>query len=392
MEEKNQRTSKPNKMRVMLTGASGLLGRQVYRQLQNDEWEVRGLCGSRQRGGLISCDLTRKADIEAQLSDFRPDIVIHMAAERRPDVCHKNADGSHRINVDATSSIARACHKAGAWLIYVSTDYVFDGTSPPYTTDATPKPLSEYGQQKLEGELATLQECPSAAVLRVPLMYGPIEHFNESGVTCLLPDLRSGEMKSADHWQKRYPTYTKDVARVVARMIEAHREGERLTGTFHWQADECLTKFDMVQLIASLSDHDASGVAPKADPPAYPTPKDSKLDCCRLINALGIDPADFRTPIREALGDCFAKERQAGMVKAIAESASATTSSNPAAAAALAAAAAAAAATAQPSASRNAFVASRLAAVAKKAAAAGSATATGLTKAAAIISVEAVQG
>jgi S-adenosylmethionine synthetase len=249
-----------------------------------------------------------KGNIEKQLVDFQPDIVVHMAAERRPDVCHKDANGTHKINVDATSELARACHKAGAWLIYLSTDYVFDGSSPPYTTNAAPNPLSEYGQQKFEGEIATLQECATAAVLRVPLLYGQTEYLKESGVTALYADLASGLMKNADHFQKRYPTYTKDVARVMVKMVQSHCQGQQLQGTFHWQADECLTKFEMVQLLAELGNLDASSVLPIESPPPFPCPKDTLLDCSRLIDELGIDPSQFRTPIREALRESCATE------------------------------------------------------------------------------------
>jgi dTDP-4-dehydrorhamnose reductase len=167
--------------------------------------------------------------------------------------------------------------------------------------EATPNPLSEYGQQKLKGECITLQTCPNAAVLRIPLLYGPIEYFKESGVTALYPDLRSGVMKKADHFQKRYPTSTNDVSMVIAKMIDVYDGGKELQGIFHWQADECLTKFDMVQLIAELEELDASAVVASTSAPPYPCPEDTRLDCSRLIQELGIDPALFRTPIRKAL-------------------------------------------------------------------------------------------
>jgi dTDP-4-dehydrorhamnose reductase len=293
------------KRRVLLTGASGLLGRQVFNLLEQDGWEVRGLCSSRCSGKLIKCDLTRQGDIEKQLLDFCPDIVVHMAAERRPEVCHKSTEIAEKINVCATSRLAKACFEAGAWLIYLSTDYVFDGRLSPFTVDATPNPLSEYGQQKLEGERTTLQECPTAAVLRVPLLYGPMEYLKESGVTALYPDLQSGKTKAADHFQKRYPLYTKDLARVMSKMMEVYCQGALLQGIFHWQGEECLTKFDMVQLIAELENLDVSSIVPNTCPPPRPCPEDNCLDCSRLITELGIHPSEFRTPIREALRESF---------------------------------------------------------------------------------------
>lgn len=291
--------------RALLTGASGLLGRQVHRLLEQQGWQVRGLCSSRCYGGLVKCDLTQEGEAEKQVQEFRPDIVVHMAAERRPDVVHKATLTAQAMNVDATRWLAQACSQAGAWMIYISTDYVFDGCLPPYSVNATPKPLSEYGMQKWEGERVTLEKAPKSAILRIPLIYGQMEYFKESGVTALYEQLREGRMAKADDSQRRYPTYTQDVARIIEKMIAAHASGSLLQGIFHWQTDECLTKYDMVHVIADLTRLDASAVLSDKSPPKFPVPQDTRLDCSRLIQVLDIDPADFRTPFREALRTSF---------------------------------------------------------------------------------------
>jgi dTDP-4-dehydrorhamnose reductase len=292
---------------VLLTGASGLLGRQVHQRLQEGGWQVRGLCSTRCRPGLIKCDLTQAGEAEQQIAAFSPHVVVHMAAQRRPDVCHKKEHESHVLNVDATRALAEACKRHGVWLIYLSTDYVFDGNAPPYSVDAVPKPLGEYGEQKLEGEIVVRQECPSSVVLRVPLLYGQFEEYKESGVTALYPDLENGKMKKAEGMQKRYPTYTSDVAKIIQRMMDKYCAGKVLEGIYHWQADECFTKFQMVQLIAELKGLDSSGIIADTSAPKFPVPMDTRMDCSRLINDLNIDPRDFRTPMHEALQVCFRK-------------------------------------------------------------------------------------
>jgi dTDP-4-dehydrorhamnose reductase len=230
-----------------------------------------------------------------------------LAADRRPDVVHKNPDAARVLNIEATAKVASACRRCGAWLIFISTDYIFDGTEPPYTVDAVPNPLSAYGTQKLEGERNVLQD-PSAAVLRVPIMFGPAEFWKESAVTTLYDDLLNG-MTKADHVQKRYPTFTVDIARVIQKMLEVHCGGEKLCGIFHWQGNECLTKFDMVQTIARLEGIDASAVLADVSEPKFPRPHDSRLDCTRLTQELQIDPAHFRTSFQEALRTVFARGR-----------------------------------------------------------------------------------
>ena len=245
-------TRRRRDVRVFVTGASGLLGREVLKELRGGPWEVRGLYASRQCPHLVKCDLTVEAEVMAQIREFRPRVVMHLAAERRPDVVDKDVTRALKLNIVATRTLARTCHQYGAWFIFVSTDYVFDGSWPPYTVNDAPNPLSAYGRQKLEGEQILLQESPEAAVLRVPLLYGPMEYPKESSVTALYDSLLHGLTK-ADHGQKRYPTFTCGAAKVLRKMEEAHCRGKNLKGVYHWQADECLTKYDMVRVIADIA-------------------------------------------------------------------------------------------------------------------------------------------
>jgi len=119
-------------------------------------------------------------------------------------------------------------------------------------------------------------------------------------------ELRNG-IRTADHLQKRYPTYTCDVARILFKMLESHYGGERkLSGIYHWQADECLTKYDMMKAIASIMQIDASQIEASKVQPRFPVPPDARLDCSRFEQETGIDPAEYRTPFKEAVGHCLA--------------------------------------------------------------------------------------
>jgi hypothetical protein len=132
-----------------------------------------------------------------------------------------------------------------------------------------------------------------------------MQFLKESGVTSMYEELKKG-IKSADHTQIRYPTYTPDVARIIRRMLEVYFfEEKKLYGVFHWQADEQITKYDMVKTIADILDMDASQVQPSSTPLKFPGPPDSRLDCTRLAEDLNIDPAHYRTSFREALRHVF---------------------------------------------------------------------------------------
>merc|ERR1712187_853908 len=96
-------------------------------------------------------------------------------------------------------------------------------------------------------------------------------------------------------------TNTNDIARIIYKMIEVHYKGRKLQGIFHWQSNECLTKYDMVQIIAELTGADASAVVADRSTPKFPRPEDTRLDRSRLVRELDIDPAEFETPFRDAL-------------------------------------------------------------------------------------------
>jgi len=258
----------------------------------------------------VPCDLTAEGAPQQQVHEFRPQIVIHLAAERRPDVVQKDPSRAKRLNVTVPRDLATACSSVGAWLLHFSTDYVFDGIKPPYREEDRPNPLNSYGEQKREAEEVVRECAPDhAAILRVPLLFGPMEFYKESTVTALYEDLIDGKLSKADDLQRRYPTFTEDVAQVVLRMVKLHLSGqEKVTGLFHWQSNECLTKYNMVEEIARVKGLDISGVKQDKVLPAAPRPSDSRLDCSRLEAQFGGAEAVecLRTPFRTALERSFA--------------------------------------------------------------------------------------
>lgn len=153
----------------------------------------------------------------------------------------------HFNNFKCVSVCAAAC---GAFFLYISSDYVFDGRNPPYGEDDAPNPLNVYGRSKLEGERETLRHCPGnclfltflsfpsrlscayhrlsvsgAVVLRVPILFGEVETVSESAVTCLwLRVQEATEGSTLDHCQQRFPTDTRDVAAVCRKLSERARQ------------------------------------------------------------------------------------------------------------------------------------------------------------------------
>lgn len=148
------------------------------------------------------------------------------AAQRFPDKVDKDPEASKALNVTATRTLAALCAARDILLIYISTDYVFSGKpgDAPYEADAAPGPTNLYGQTKLDGEVAALDEYAKAGrdglavALRVPVLYGKAETPAESATNVLMDTVWKAQEAEAkvkmDHWSIRYPTNTEDVGRV----------------------------------------------------------------------------------------------------------------------------------------------------------------------------------
>ena len=171
-------------MKLLVTGASGLLGRAVMQECTRAGHEVIGLAFSRVSGALVKLDLTDAEAIHSLIQRERPDVVINLAAERRPDVVERDPVAVKKLNVDAPAILAQACATLDppAYLLNISTDYVFDGRNPPYFVDSPTHPLNAYGMSKREGEIAVLDAAlPGHATnLRLPVLYGETLYNEES--------------------------------------------------------------------------------------------------------------------------------------------------------------------------------------------------------------------
>ncbi len=298
------------KKRVLVTGATGLLGRAVVKAFDEVGWEVLGLGLSRSKvcsredsscsylfqfaktlkqqkkqGSILRVDLMDDEAVTKVVAAFRPNVIVHCAAERRIDRCEKDPQ-SRRLNVDVTRLLSRLARVHGAWLLFISTDYLFDGTSPPYREGDATNPLNEYGRQKRDAGIAAREEDWGCGVLRVPLLYGPVETLDESGVSAILAQLLDQSKPVAlDNWQIRCPTLVDDVADVCRQLAEAKMLHCGLSGVFHFSGPDSLTKWQMAQVIAAelgLKQSEISHVSAAEAKPDPLRPHNAQFDCTTL--------------------------------------------------------------------------------------------------------------
>ncbi|KAK4047979.1 hypothetical protein OIV83_005013 [Microbotryomycetes sp. JL201] len=307
--------------RVVVTGASGLLGRAVVHAFKQRGWQVQGLGFSRADGNeLVKVDLHDRDAVKQLLASFTPDVMIHCAAERRPDVAEKNPEAAERLNVGVPKMLAELSvdptHPFS--LIYISTDYVFDGQNPPdggYTSQSLTGPTNAYAKAKLGGERAILSarrdKGSKAAVLRVPVLfvdpaallndivYGQVTSNDESAINILVDSVRkaaAGEKVKMDDWALRRPTNVADVARVLVDLSDKALSSS-LPEIVHFSYQPSLTKYDISKIFASLhqpplsQDMIAQNLVPVSTAPGPGEtirPRDCWLSNAEL-EALGVD-------------------------------------------------------------------------------------------------------
>jgi len=299
--------------RVLITGGTGLLGRSLVEKFsEGKKWEVLATGFSRlpSEGPYKKLDLTKEDDIRALVREFNPHVIVHSAAEKRPDVCKVDPKNTQQLNVRSTEVLAElAAELPDTFLIFISTDYVFDGANPPYKPNSPKNPLNLYGQSKNEAEEAVWRILQSAGVLRIPVLYGPIESLEESSVTTLIKDLQVNspekQPRLVDHYSVRYPTYTRDIAQCVVLLAERRLKHCSLSGTWHFAADVPMTKYEMLIQMAELLNASHDHIQPQTtpDPNAATRPQNVQLDttAIKMMGFLKITP--FKEGMKQVLDE-----------------------------------------------------------------------------------------
>ncbi|WP_371017761.1 dTDP-4-dehydrorhamnose reductase [Pseudalkalibacillus sp. JSM 102089] len=201
---------------VLVTGSSGQLGSDVVSILSKENYKVFGFSRS-------ELDITSIDNVEQIFNDINPDIVIHCAAYTNVDLAEENSDDAFRVNAIGTRNLAAASEEAGAKLVYISTDYVFNGEGNlPYTEFDTTSPLGIYGRSKLAGEKHVETLCNRFFILRTSWVYGA------NGKNFVKTMLKLAEDKSSIDVvddQQGCPTYTMDLVKCISLLIKTKKYG-----------------------------------------------------------------------------------------------------------------------------------------------------------------------
>ena len=204
-------------MKVMVTGVDGQLGHDVMAELGRREIEALGV-------DLPQMDITDKETVMKTITGYAPDAVIHCAAWTAVDAAEDAVDTCRKVNAEGTANVAEACRKAGCSMMYISTDYVFDGqgTRPWEPDDPVTRPLNVYGRTKYEGEEAVRSFLDRWFIVRIAWVFGK---NGRNFIRTMLNLSKNHDRLTVVNDQYGTPTYTLDLARLLVDMILTDRYG-----------------------------------------------------------------------------------------------------------------------------------------------------------------------
>jgi dTDP-4-dehydrorhamnose reductase len=203
-------------MKIVVTGVRGQLGYDLVKQLSATNHQVFGV-------GRSELDITDEAAVQAYIDEIKPDAILHGAAYTNVDAAEEDKDTAYKVNALGTKYLAQAANKVGAKMVYVSTDYVFDGTSDvPYEVNHPTKPLGVYGETKLAGEIFLQQSLNKYFIVRTAWVYG----INGNNfVKTMLRLAEDRDELGVVYDQVGSPTYTVDLARFIIELVESDKYG-----------------------------------------------------------------------------------------------------------------------------------------------------------------------
>ncbi|MFX1435249.1 MAG: SDR family oxidoreductase [Promethearchaeota archaeon] len=246
--------------KLLIIGASGLTGHRLAK-LSSEFYEVYGTYNKRpiniENCEISQLDKTNEKKVHSLIKHINPNIVIDCSAIHNVDYCESHQDETWMVNVEATKFIAKICKDINARMIYISTDYIFDGTATQYNEYSKPNPLNYYGYSKLkaEEEIASLEI--SYAIARTSLIFGWIpdelkglESSSKKSINFViwaLNKLRNGESLNIVSDQFSTPTFVDNLVKYLLALAKSNENG-----IFHTTGKQCLNRYEFTRKIIEV--------------------------------------------------------------------------------------------------------------------------------------------
>ena len=285
-------------MKVLVIGGSGMLGQQLVYLIKQQDFEVYATYHSEpvNEDGFHPLDITNMNDTKSFVKEIKPDVVVLTAAFTNVDKCEQQKETAFSINVTGTANVAKACEAIGAKMVYVSTDYVFDGEKGQYKETDKTDPIDYYGLTKLNGEEHVQNICSDYIIARTSVLYGI---HKPNFVTWMISELEQNKSISIVKDQIISPTHTLDLSEQILALLR-----EDANGAFHTAGGETISRFNFAVQTAKLFGFNTDLVNPvfmREMNWVAKRPKNSSLDVSKI--------AEFKKP--------YSLEKSLGLLKEV---------------------------------------------------------------------------
>ncbi|MBZ5856379.1 SDR family oxidoreductase [Flavihumibacter profundi] len=294
--------------KIVITGANGMVGQNLVQILLKKGYTVVALGKGDQRFKVqsdqfsyYSADLTHPFEVQSILAKEQPDCIVHCAAMTQVDDCELNQKEAHALNVEATARLLLDAEAYSKFFVFLSTDFVFDGETGLYSETDPVKPISWYGQTKVEAEaIVETAEIPWA-IIRTCLVYGlPVEAGRQNLFSWVKSSLETGKAIKVVDDQWRTPTWVQDLVNGIVLVIE-----QKATGIWHLSGEDLLTPYQMAHAIAEKFNLDKSLIervtANNFSQPGK-RPARTGFTIEKAKTRLGYAPGDFRNNLDRLKG------------------------------------------------------------------------------------------
>jgi dTDP-4-dehydrorhamnose reductase len=275
-------------LKFLVTGSAGLIGQQVVKDLLKSNEVFSSYNDSMpEYGEPVRMDLRDHKQISGVFDEKNPDVVIHLGAMTDVDLCESENRSASEINAKSTETIAKECSKQNSFLIYLSTDYVFDGNSGMYKETDTTNPIGYYGKSKLDGEISVQNSSADYCITRTSTPFG-LHSKKKSFPIWIIENLEQKNQINVLTDQITSPTYIPNLSKMLIEIAE-----RKITGILHISGASNMSRYDMACMIADKFNYDQSFLKPATMNDmnwVAKRPKNSSLDISRAVSILHEKP------------------------------------------------------------------------------------------------------
>jgi len=286
-------------MKILITGASGLLGSKVAELALSKGYEVYSAYNQHPTyyGSPVKMDLRDLDSCKRVFENIRPEVVIHSAALTNVDLCEVEKDVAWRVNVYGTELVARLCKELNCFMVFISTDYVFNGEKGLYSEEDLPDPINYYGYTKLKAEGVVKNILNDYCIVRTSAIFGSKPAAGKINfVLWILKNLRQKREINVVIDQINSPTLNTNLAEAILEILD-----RRLSGLYHISGATPINRYDFACLLAEEFKLERELIQPTTSDRINwiaKRPKNSSLNIAKAQRKLKNKPLDIHNAIK----------------------------------------------------------------------------------------------